>query len=292
MNNMDEMEPIGNTTLEDGNSSMGFTPKNFSDLRCGRMDHHYIQVWSEMQWWCEGILFTAFGIVGLIANLFSIGILATQEMRKHSFNQLLIALAVFDILFIIVSVPVYSFTLFELFVGNQVFSLLYVHFLYPMSPVALCASIYMTLAITVERYLAVCKPLLYRNLSHTMTSFKRAAMYVMPVALVSVCLNIPKFMETQANVGDNSTEIEMADMRLNPTYMLYYTISQIFHPMFTTGILPMALLIYMNTSIFLGNQYWRSVCFSKLNVFFTLISRNPSDHSYAQPTTPPIDLSD
>ncbi len=31
-----------------------------------------------------------------------------------------------------------------------------------MSPVTLCASVYMTLAITVERYLAVCKPILYR----------------------------------------------------------------------------------------------------------------------------------
>ena len=85
-----------------------------------------------------------------------------------------------------------------------------------------------------------------------MTSGRRVAMYVMPVAVVSVALNIPKFMETQATVGDNSTEIEVADMRLNPTYMLYYTISQIFHPTLTTGLLPMAALIYMNTKIFFG----------------------------------------
>ena len=41
-------------------------------------------------------------------------------MRKHSFNQLLIALCVFDLLFIIVSIPVYSFNLFKIFLGNQV----------------------------------------------------------------------------------------------------------------------------------------------------------------------------
>ena len=60
---------------------------------------------------------------------------------------------------------------------------------------------------------------------------------------------------SQANdKGDNSTEIKASDTRLNPTYMLYYTISQIFHPTLTTGILPMAALIYMNASIFFGNQ--------------------------------------
>ena len=44
----------------------------------------------------------------------------SRDMRKHTFNQLLIALALFDILFIVVSVPVYSFSLFNVLPGNQV----------------------------------------------------------------------------------------------------------------------------------------------------------------------------
>ena len=47
-------------------------------------------------------------------------------------------------------------------------------------------------------------------------------------------------------------EVQAADIRLDPTYMLYYTISQIFHPTLTTGIAPMVALIFMNTSIFFG----------------------------------------
>jgi hypothetical protein len=62
----------------------------------------------------------------------------------------------------------------------------------------------------------------------TMCASKRVAMYVAPVAVISVCLNIPKFMETQAtqDEGGNRTWIEVTEMRLHPTYMLYYTISQ------------------------------------------------------------------
>ena len=89
-----------------------------------------------------------------------------------------------------------------------------------------------------------------------MSSTKRVLMYVTPVMLVSFCLNIPKFMEiksTQDNVtGDHG--VQASDMRLNPTYMLYYTISQIFHPTMTTAIIPMVALIFMNTSIFFGKH--------------------------------------
>ncbi len=47
-------------------------------------------------------------------------LLSTREMRRHSFNQLLVALATFDILFIVVSVPVYTYGMFDFMVGNQV----------------------------------------------------------------------------------------------------------------------------------------------------------------------------
>ena len=51
-----------------------------------------------------------------------------------------------------------------------------------------------------------------------MTNTRRVALYVTPVIVVSICLNIPKFMETQTSSesdvetsangtsGDNSTE--------------------------------------------------------------------------------------
>ena len=45
-----------------------------------------------------------------------------------------------------------------------------------------------------------------RNLTRTMTSARRVALYVTPVLLVSSCLNIPKFMETQTSSGSSDEQ--------------------------------------------------------------------------------------
>ena len=45
-----------------------------------------------------------------------------------------------------------------------------------------------------------------RNLTRTMTSARRVALYVTPVLLVSSCLNIPKFMETQTSSGSDDDD--------------------------------------------------------------------------------------
>lgn len=91
-------------------------------------------------------------------------------------------------------------------------------------------------------------------MNQTISASRRVAMYVTPVVLLSVCLNIPKFMENQVQESKegNSTEINVSDIRMDRSYMLYYTISQIFHPTLTTGIIPMGILIFMNLAIYKG----------------------------------------
>ena len=113
------MEDVNQTTLG-LNETLNVTTQFVPSGRCGQMDDEYVRVWSQTQWWCEGTLFTGVGVAGFVANVLSVGILSTKEMRKHTFNQLLIALCICDVMFILVSVPVYAFQLFQIFVDNQV----------------------------------------------------------------------------------------------------------------------------------------------------------------------------
>ena len=80
---------------------------------------------------------------------YKMAIFFDREMRKYSFNHLLIVLSGFDLVFIMCSLPVHTFPIFG--VGGWLYAKLYQHILYPFTSVSFTGSIYMTLAITIER---------------------------------------------------------------------------------------------------------------------------------------------
>ena len=88
----------------------------------------------------EGVFFCVIGGFGFLGNLISILILVTPQVLsthninfsiislplqlwKHTFNRLLVALAVFDLMFVFSTVPIHVFPLFEY--NNRLFALLY-----------------------------------------------------------------------------------------------------------------------------------------------------------------------
>ena len=91
-----------------------------------------------------------------------------------------------------------------------------------------------------------------RKSTKTISTTRRVLTYVGPVALAAVAFNIPKFIENEIKETNNTTQIHIAERRIQPNYMLFYTFSLIAHPTLTTGIAPMGVLIFMNYKIFQG----------------------------------------
>ena len=66
---------------------------------CGNLTLEYFQVWKSYEYWCEGVVFSILGLLGLVSNmLVIITIISSTSMRKHTFNQLLATLSAYDIL--------------------------------------------------------------------------------------------------------------------------------------------------------------------------------------------------
>ncbi|XP_063973983.1 FMRFamide receptor isoform X2 [Diachasmimorpha longicaudata] len=143
----------------------------------------------------NGILLNLVGLFGLFGNIISMIILSRPQM-KSSINYLLIGLARCDTVLIIASVlihglpAIYAYTglLFDYKFG--VFPQI-VRYLYPLSCMAQMVTVYLTLTVTMERYVAVCHPLRARSFC----TYGRARIAVLCIVIVSIIYNMPKFWE-------------------------------------------------------------------------------------------------
>ncbi|TRY71537.1 hypothetical protein TCAL_12499 [Tigriopus californicus] len=228
------------------------------ELDCGgQITEHYQAVWGSVSFWLDGVLTPCIGTVGLIGNLLSIAVFSTRQMRKFTFNYLLLALAVFDLIFIVCAIPVHSIPSLNLdslneLTGTRGFGLIYRYFLYPFTTVAYSGGVYMTVTITIERFVAVCRPHSYReSLVHTSPGI-RALKYVLPVIVFSLVLNIPKFLEIEVHFVNGSSQYTLSEIRRNPNFIWWYTHSLIIHPFLTTTVVPIILLCVLNIKIYRG----------------------------------------
>lgn len=152
-----------------------------------------------------GIFLTIIGLLGLAGNLISITILSRPKMRS-SINCCLIGLTSFDMIVTSTSILMFGlpeiseYTATMMWYANGLYQRV-TPFVYPLGLIAQTGSIYLTVTVTVERYVAVCIPLKARSLC----TYGRAKIYVLAVALFSVVYNLPRFWEVsykECNIED------------------------------------------------------------------------------------------
>ena len=117
------------------------------------------------------------------------------------------------------SVYAYTRTLFSTYYW-EVFPYI-TPFVYPVGLIAQTSSAYLTLIVTIERYVAVCQPLKARALC----TYGRARLCVIVLGACAVAYNIPRFFEVtwrqayDAEAGMNRTEVTPTWLRTNSTYI-------------------------------------------------------------------------
>ena len=179
----------------------------------------------------HGVLNFLIGVLGLLGNVICIVILSRPQM-KSSINTLLIGLVSCDSLLIVTSILLFSFTGFK-HTGVAFFHLyqdrIYPYILpvvYPIAMAAQTGSAYMTLMVTIERYLVVCWPLKARSVCTN----GRAKLAVLLVLTFAVIYNIPRFLEVtweeeSDGRGGNRTVYTPTELRKNPHYISVYITS-------------------------------------------------------------------
>jgi len=216
------------------------------DLNCGNWSKEELQEYygymAQYRWWFDGLLVSVVGIIGFVGNSLALLVLSRPSLRDV-FHQLLFALACFDILYIVCGGVNYTFKAFR--ANSDVWTLLYPYVLYPFTHIAMGGTIFMTMAISIERYLGLCHPLLSPH-------SRKAWFYIIPVVIMAFLLNSPKFFEIEIHYETDKTTNETyptyrpTQLRTNEHYIKGY---QMWTRLFSTALIPVASLLFLNIQI-------------------------------------------
>ena len=182
-------------------SSLQYVSADHMPLQTNHNESSYndYQQTTQMLFYAWGIVGNIISLLGIMGNILSISVLANRRMRSST-SYYLIALAVFDTVVLIsmmlfLAIPTIG-PATGLFQGyNKAYP--YIHpFAYPIALISQTCSIYTTVAFTVERYIAVCKPLHAAN----MCTINRAKKVIVAVMACCILFNIPRMFEYEIHV--------------------------------------------------------------------------------------------
>jgi hypothetical protein len=98
----------------------------------------------------------------------------------------------------------------------------FTYFWNPLKNIMMSWETFLTMSIATERFLAVCKPLLYRKHQLRCSSLIHLLTYIIPGLLCDI-VNIPKFLELELVTGPESVDFRPTALQMNKDYIYYYT---------------------------------------------------------------------
>ena len=206
-----------------------------------------LAVWA--QFWLETVSILPLGSLGLVGNCIAVLTLRRPTLQT-TFHQSLVALAICDVMFLIMILTDQIIDQTSLF-----YVILFPYFWNPVMNILLSSQTFMIMSIATERFLVVWMPLTYKIKSPSYSQKTHLILYVLLPVLFSILINIPKFFETEivkANMTDeNNITVEVLDyditnIRFIKDYLFYYIFLT---RLIFTGVLPFVYLAVVNSLI-------------------------------------------
>lgn len=198
-----------------------------------------------------GVLICSIGVMGIIGNALSLCILCRREMRS-SINLYLSALGIYDTILIFTAILGFGIPSIPPYTGHLMGYLriypFMIRYIYPIALFAQTGSVWITVSVTIERYVAVVHPLKAR----LWCTMARAKIVIIALSFMALIYNIPRFFETAI--------IEIQDSTTNETYIqhaksklrdddLYYEVYYVWLYLPFMNIIPFLALAILNSII-------------------------------------------
>ena len=180
-------------------------PDNLSsNSDCTSWTEYDLKLYVNFSFWFEIVIINSVSIIGLIINIIGIISLSTQTSMRNVFNKILIILLCTDSAFLLIWTTMNIFE--HCLTSTWIFGYTFPYVLWACSSITLHMSIFLTVALSHERYVAAQNPIIHRQ---QMTSEKsqrlRLLKYVIPILVCTIAFNVPKFMQWSPNAPDIKT---------------------------------------------------------------------------------------
>ena len=129
-----------NYVLINSSSEDSHDNTSIHEIWCPYVSNTCYDIWDNtLSFWLDGVMRSTVALIGVLLNIVFCYVLSQKQLR-NVFNSLLIALAVFDILYLV-------FDIFEVFrrefnLSSEVHVFLFPKFLYPFRTIMFCSSIF------------------------------------------------------------------------------------------------------------------------------------------------------
>lgn len=183
-------------------------------------------------------------LLGIVGNLLAFIVLYKQQSNVST-NLLLRALAITDSLVLIIGIPLRSVRMCHSclkLVDNTDYYNVYSYIflcLYPMLYIVRMCCTWLTTLLTIDRWIAVCRPLH----AQTLLTHKVAWIQIIITVVCSVCFSIPRMFELEVSHKDDLRVLTQTNLSRNYQYNILYKISAFF---LVTYIVPIILLVRFN----------------------------------------------
>ena len=200
------------TTIE--TSILNNSTSNGSQIFCPSYTEQDVIILEHFRYWVGGVGVCIVSITGFILNLGAVCVLLTRLSNHNNFNQLMVILFVLDSFYLLLSL----ITTIKRNFGfkNRTLTIIYPKFIYPISSISLTMSIFMTVGMAHERFVAIKHPITHRQRMIS-AKFRRINLlkYMVSIVFCAVGFNVSKFFEAELSWSNatDTTNINSTDAR-------------------------------------------------------------------------------
>ena len=176
----------------------------FAILNCPNFTTHEIGAINQAKYWVGGFSVCAVSFFGIVLNMTAVGVLLSSLSNRNNFNHLIAMLFFIDSVYLILSM----LTTLQIRLGltHRNLIMMFPKFTYPVWSISLTLSIFLTVGIAHERYIAIKYPIIHRQRMRS-AKYRRITLmkYMVCVFLCAIIFNVPKFFEIEIDWRNTSS---------------------------------------------------------------------------------------